>query len=47
MTTIPAQPDTFRREDDAQGLLGNALFEGSIIILDLGSHPRFGIIDNP
>jgi hypothetical protein len=45
MTTVPAQPDSFRTEYGAQGLLGNALFIGSIIILDLGAHPRFGIID--
>jgi len=46
ITTIPAQPDTFRREDNAQGLLGNALFGRSIIVLDLGSHPQFGIINS-
>jgi hypothetical protein len=48
MTTSPAQPDAFHTEDFAQGLLGNALFGDSIIILDLGSHPQFGIINgNP
>ena len=46
MTTAPAQPDAFRTEDKAQGLLGNALFGDSIIILDLGSHPLFGIISS-
>lgn len=45
MTTVPAQPDTYRTEYRAQGLLGNALFTGSIIILDLGAHPSFGIIN--
>jgi hypothetical protein len=46
MTAEPAHPDTFRTEYGAQGLLGNALFTGSIVILDLGAHPQFGIIDN-
>ena len=46
ITTTPARPDAFRTEDGAQGLLGNALFGDSIIILDLGSHPQFGIIDS-
>ena len=45
MTTVPAQPDSFRTEYGGQGLLGNALFTRSIIILDLGAHPRFGIIE--
>jgi len=44
IATTPAQPDSFHRKDQAQGLLGNALFGRSIIILDLGSHPQFGII---
>lgn len=46
LTTQPAQPDTYRTEYDAQGLLGNALFTGSIIILDLGGRPRIGIINS-
>jgi len=46
MTTTPARPDTFRTEYGAQGLLGNALFGGSIVILDLGSHPQFGIVNS-
>jgi hypothetical protein len=46
VTTTPAQPDSFRTEDEAQGLLGNALFGDSIIVLDLGSHPQFGIINS-
>jgi len=46
MTTVPAQPEVYRTEYRAQGLLGNALFAGSIIILDLGAHPSFGIIDS-
>jgi hypothetical protein len=45
MTTVPAQPDSFQSEYGGQGLLGNALFTGSVIILDLGAHPRFGILD--
>ncbi len=44
MTTEPAHPDTLRTQYWARGLLGNALFTESIIILDLGAHPRFGII---
>lgn len=46
ITTIPAQPSAFRTAFAAQGLMGNALFTESIIILDLGSHPRFGIVNN-
>lgn len=46
MTTEPAHPDNFRTRYGAQGLLGNALFTESIIILDLGAHPRFGIISS-
>ncbi len=46
MTTTPTQPDTFRTDYWGQGLLGNALFTESVIILDLGAHPRFGVIDN-
>lgn len=45
ITSTPAHPDNFRTEYGGQGLLGNALFTQSIIILDLGAHPRFGIID--
>ena len=45
MTTVPAQPDSFQSEYGGQGLLGNSLFTGSVIILDLGAHPRFGILD--
>jgi hypothetical protein len=44
-TTMPAQPDIFRDKYGAQGILGNALFGKSTIILDLGSHPSFGIVD--
>jgi hypothetical protein len=46
LTTIPARPDSYRTNYRAQGLLGNALFTESIIILDLGAHPRFGIVDS-
>lgn len=45
MITEPAHPDNFRAEYSGQGLLGNVPFTGSIVILDLGAHPRFGIID--
>jgi hypothetical protein len=44
MPTEPAHPDTFRTRYGAQGLLGNALFTESIIILALGTHSRFRII---
>ncbi len=44
-TTVPAQPETFRTQYGAQGLLGNGLFTKSIIVLDLGAHPSFGIIN--
>jgi hypothetical protein len=40
MTTDPAHPDSY------WNTLGNALFTGSIVILDLGAHPRFGVIDS-
>jgi hypothetical protein len=46
MTTEPNRPDSFRTEYWGQGLLGNALFTQSIVILDLGAHPRFGVIDS-
>jgi hypothetical protein len=46
MTTQPAHPDNFRDQIWGQGVLGNALVTESIVILDLGAHPRFGIIDN-
>jgi hypothetical protein len=46
LTTIPARPDSYRTNYRAQGSLGNALFTDSIVILDLGAHPRFGIIDS-
>ena len=46
MTTQPANPDNFRDQIWGQGVLGNALVTESIVILDLGAHPRFGIIDN-
>lgn len=46
MITEPAHPDTFRTEYWGRGVLGNVPFTGSIVILDLGAHPRFGIIDS-
>jgi hypothetical protein len=46
MTTKPANPDQFRKENWGQGLLGNEPFARSIVILDLGVSPRFGIIES-
>ena len=46
MTTIPAQPNEYRDQYWGNGLLGNALFTRSIVILNLGAHPKFGIIDS-
>lgn len=46
ITTNPTQPAVFRTSYKAQGALGNALFKDSIIVLDLGSHPQFGIVDS-
>ncbi len=45
--TNTSKPNDFKESDRAQGLLGNALFMKSIVILDLGSHARFGLIDVP
>jgi hypothetical protein len=45
--TRPSKPDDFEQSDQAQGLLGNALFMKSIVILDLGSHAQFGLITDP
>lgn len=45
--TNTSKPDDFKESDQAQGLLGNALFMNSIVILDLGSHAQFGLITNP
>lgn len=45
--TRPSKPDDFQQSDQAQGLLGNALFMKSIVILDLGSHAQFGLISDP
>jgi hypothetical protein len=44
--TMPSRPNDFRDNYWGTGLLGNALFSGNIVILDLGAHPRFGIIDS-
>lgn len=46
ISTAPNQPDRWSSQLRGQGLLGNALFLNSIIILDLGAHPRFGVIDD-
>ena len=45
--TNTSKPDDFKESDQAQGLLGNALFMKSIVILDLGSHAQFGVITDP
>lgn len=45
--TNTSKPDDFKQSDEAQGLLGNALFMKSIVILDLGSHAQFGVIMEP
>lgn len=45
MVTLPSQPNDFRDNYSGKGSLGNALFAESILILDLGAHPQFGIID--
>jgi hypothetical protein len=42
LTTEIADPDS----SWYQSTLGNALFTQSIVILDLGAHPRFGVIDS-
>lgn len=42
--TNTSKPHDFEESDQAQGLLGNALFMKSIVILDLGSHAQFGLI---
>lgn len=45
--TNTSEPQDFKENDQAQGLLGNALFMKSIVILDLGSHAQFGLITEP
>ena len=47
VTTFPAQPDSYSTDYKAQGLLGNALFQDDIIILDLSAHPMFGMVSPP
>jgi hypothetical protein len=42
--TLVEQPGSFRSNYDADGVLGNAPFFDSIVILDLSSHARFGVI---
>ena len=42
--TVIEQPDDFRTKYDADGLLGNAPFFDSVVILDLSDHARFGVI---
>jgi hypothetical protein len=38
------QPDSFKKwQFRVQGLMGNAPFWKEIVVLDLGSHPAFGI----
>lgn len=45
--TNTSKPNDFKESDQAEGLLGNALFMKSIVILDLGSHAQFGLITDP
>ena len=45
LTASPSRPTSFHDNvNGASGALGNALFMKSIVILDLGSHPEFGVI---
>ncbi|QHN04478.1 hypothetical protein FTO74_14730 [Granulicella sp. WH15] len=45
LSTTPSRPNFFRDNVfGASGSLGNALFFSSIVILDLGSHPQFGVV---
>jgi hypothetical protein len=45
LTASPSRPNSFQKNIfGASGVLGNALFLQSIVILDLGSHPYFGVI---
>ena len=45
--TNTTKPREFRDDFGAEGLLGNALFMNSIVVLDLGSHAQFGLITEP
>ncbi|MDE1156387.1 MAG: hypothetical protein PW735_11765 [Acidobacteriaceae bacterium] len=45
LTSAPSRPTSFHDNIfGASGALGNALFFDSIVILDLGSHPYFGVV---
>ena len=45
LTASPSRPTNFHDNVyGASGALGNALFLNSIVILDLGSHPQFGVV---
>jgi hypothetical protein len=45
LTASPSRPTSFHDNvNGASGALGNALFLNSIVILDLGSHPEFGVV---
>lgn len=45
LTASASRPTSFHDNvNGASGALGNALFMNSIIILDLGSHPEFGVV---
>ena len=44
IATNRRKPTDYRDNFQAQGLLGNALFLRDIVILDLGSHPQFGVV---
>ncbi len=45
LSACPSRPTNFHDNvHGAIGALGNALFFNSIVILDLGSHPQFGVV---
>ncbi len=44
VTTTVERPTYYRTELDGDGVLGNALFTNDILVLDLGAHPRLGVI---
>lgn len=44
VTTTVERSTYYRTELDGDGVLGNALFPNDILVLDLGAHPRLGII---
>ena len=48
LTACPSRPTNYHdHANGGSGAFGNALFLNSILILDLGSHPEFGIVSVP